>query len=62
MSEQLMNISQFAERLNISERQVYRLLKSRIVKPVRIGRRVLFREHHVSDAANRLDTSKKAKD
>ena len=47
MSEQLLSISEVAERLGISLRQLYRVLPCMVAKglqPVRIGRQKRYRE------------------
>lgn len=57
MSEQIYTIETFAQRIGICVSTLEKMMKAGKVKPVRIGRRVLFREHHVTELLDNCDTS-----
>jgi excisionase family DNA binding protein len=59
MGEQALDKQQFASRIGVSVSTLERLLSKGKIKPVRIGGRVLFREHHVTDFLDSVDLSKK---
>lgn len=56
--EQGMSKKEFAERIGVSIPTVDRMIRKGKVKPVRIGTRVIFREHHVKQVLDTFDTSK----
>lgn len=58
MSEQVMNKEQFAERIGVSVSTVEKMMRKGKIKPVKIGTRVLFREHHVTQALDTFDQSR----
>ena len=60
-SEEVMNKEQFAKRMGISVSTVEKMMRLRKVRPVKIGRLVFFREHHVTQLLDACDTSKSRK-
>jgi excisionase family DNA binding protein len=57
--EALMTKQEFAKRIGISVRTVNNLMKAGKVRPVKIGTRALFCEHHVTELLDNCDTSKR---
>jgi excisionase family DNA binding protein len=44
----MMRIDEFAEMMRISRRTVYRLIAAGVIRPYRLGRRILFGDEHVA--------------
>ena len=59
MSEQTVTKEQFAERIGIGVSTLEKMMRLGKIKPVKIGRRVIFREHHVTQFLDAFDLSKK---
>jgi excisionase family DNA binding protein len=58
MSEQLYTKEQVCERLHFSVRTLERLMKQGKVQPVKFGKLVYFREHHIAQLIDNCDLSK----
>jgi excisionase family DNA binding protein len=52
-SGRLLTVKQVAERLNLSERTVWRLIRDRLLKVKRIGRTVRISESDLNDFTDR---------
>jgi excisionase family DNA binding protein len=56
-----MNKEQFAQAVGIGLSTLEKLMREGKVMPVKIGRRVLFRQHHVTELLDAFETRKKQK-
>lgn len=56
-----MNKGEFAVRLGVSVSMIEKAMRQGKIKPVKVGRRVLFREHHITLFLDAYDLSKQPK-